>query len=753
MKILVNTINPLVTFSQLPILAIVTISLIPLFWFEGQAINGVDVDYAFFHQDRFFARLQLWDPNFMGGTPRSNNVASLGFILPSALLEYFGIIDLNQMIFYCAIQAAIGFSFYFFMRATFGRCETKEHAIALGAACVFYMTSFYLMFVWVRLQLGTTYLIFLPTFLGVLALGLEKKIRKSTLWALCCLLAIPSSPLGIQPPIIMIIVFFFLIYFIFQAVTPRDRNAFKEVISVWAVASLGFVAGSLFWAIGLISFIFEAGYNDSAVGKDVYSVAPLIEWTSTILNTQNLISFFGDIDWFGEWNGHFYFPTFVDHSLSYLGIFLPIIVFIIAIQSLNASTETNRGLTYVFFFCYCFFLFLSKGSHPPFGFIYLWLVENLPMFWIQRAPWQKFTLISNFCFTVLLFIAIRHLLIKFAILKRLAFSVKLSPTVVASSVFSIAVLAILANHHLYVSGKMFRSATDEKGFHGVYDLGFQHNYPEYLFDARQSIYKRGSKNILLLPIASTNVFTWNYGAATPISVLLFDQGLFFKSYGEGMTPKNKAEQILKTVEENILLGDVDGFLDALSILGIDTIIQRSDHRINFFKATKTTPRYMGDFLGDIDAHEKLESGEWDIYFLDRTKIKPTLYVPTAISSVHRPTHNLQDTILGAYSKDKSNGVFLSSISNSQSSAIKQTIFQKEFTKAVVEFSGDMNFRKISNSKYYVSIMTASPTIPLLLNTNFSDQWIIRNSQDSETNAYQSESGIFSKLRSRLKTGY
>ena len=44
-------------------------------------------------------------------------------------------------------------------------------------------------------------------------------------------------------------------------------------------------------------------------------------------------------------------------------------------------------------------------------------------------------------------------------------------------------------------------------------------------------------------------------------------------------------------------------------------------------------------------------------------------------------------------------------------------------------------------------MTASPTIPLLLNTNFSDQWIIRNSQDSETNAYQSESGIFSTEKS------
>ena len=95
---------PLFSSSRIGFLAIVLLSFIPLFWLEGYAINGVDVDYALFHQDRFFGRLQLWDPNFMGGTARSNNVASLGFILPSAILEAFGIIHLNQAIFYCLLR-------------------------------------------------------------------------------------------------------------------------------------------------------------------------------------------------------------------------------------------------------------------------------------------------------------------------------------------------------------------------------------------------------------------------------------------------------------------------------------------------------------------------------------------------------------------------------------------------------------------------------------------------------------------------
>jgi hypothetical protein len=740
-------VSTLTSTSRLTILTIVLLSFIPLLWFEGQAINGVDIDYALFHQDRFFARLQLWDPNFMGGTPRSNNVASLGFILPSALLEAAGIIHLNQAVFYCLLQAAVGFSFYFFMTASFGKCETREHAIALAVSCAFYMTNFYLMFAWVRLQLGITYLIFVPVFLGLIAIGLAGQIRRSTLFALSSLLAIPSSPLGIQPPIIMIVAFFFLIYFLFQSFTAPDRAALKQAVKVWAIASSGFVAGSLFWAVGLVSFIFEAGYNDSAVGKDVYSVSSLIQWTSSILNTQNLVSFFGDIDWFGEWNGQFYFPEFIAHTNSYLGILLPVLIFLTALQSLRPGSTGNRGQISLFFGCYCLFLFLSKGSHPPFGFIYIWMVENIPLFWIQRAPWQKFTLISTFCFSVLLFMAIRHLLIEYRILERLGSAFRIPMTLASGSVTAVILLCVLANHHLYLTGKMFRSASDKEGFHGVYDLGFQQNYPQYLFDAREAVYERGSGNILLLPLSPTNVFTWHYGAATPVSVLLFKQGLFFKSYGEGIIPRNKADRILKTIEEQILSGDVDGFLDALSILGIDTIIQRNDHRINFYGATKATPDYMKQFLREIDVVEARTFGNWDIYFLNKERIKPVLYIPTSITGLDRPTEAFDMTISDAYSEANSRGVFFSSISDSVSADIERSNFQRAYRDAVNNFSGDMDFRQVSNSKYFVRIRSTDPKIPLLLNTNFSEGWIVRRSQPEETSTYRDRGDIFSTERS------
>lgn len=742
-----NLVKKLTSASQMAIITIVMLSFIPLFWFEGQAINGVDVDYALFHQDRFFARLQLWDPNFIGGTPRSNNVASLGFILPSALLEAVGIIHLNQAIFYCLLQAAVGFSFYFFMTASFGRCETREHAIALVASCTFYMTNFYLMFAWVRLQLGITHLIFVPVFLGLIALGLAGQIRRSTLFALSSLLAIPSSPLGIQPPIIMIVAFFFLIYFLFQSFTAPDRATFKQTVKVWVIASSGFVAGSLFWAVGLVSFIFEAGYNDSAVGKEIYSIRSLIQWTSSILNTQNLVSFFGDIDWFGEWNGQYYFPKFIAHANSYLGILLPALIFLTALQSLRPRNTSNRGQISFFFGCYCLFLFLSKGSHPPFGFIYIWLADNMPLFWIQRAPWQKFTLISTFCFTVLLFIAIRHLLVEYRILERIRSTFKIPMTLASGSVVAIILLSVLANHHLYLKGNMFRSASDKEGFHGVYDLGFQQNYPKYLFDARTAVYQREASNILLLPLSSTNVFTWNYGAATPFSVLLFEHGLFFKSYGEGLIPRNKASRIIKTIEEQISSGDVDGFLDALSILGIDTIIQRNDHRINFYGATKVTPGYMKQFLQEMDVDETSTFGSWDIYFLNKDKIKPVLYAPTSITGLDRPTENFGKIISNAYSEANSRGVFLSSISDSVSTAIERLDFQQAYRDAVNDFSGEVDFRQVSNSKYFVRIRSTDPKIPLLLNTNFSEGWIVRRSRPEETSTYRDRGDIFSTERS------
>ena len=179
---------------------------------------------------------------------------------------------------------------------------------------------------------------------------------------------------------------------------------------------------------------------------------------------------------------------------------------------------------------------------------------------------------------------------------------------------------------------MFRSANDSEGFHGIYDLGFHQDYPPYIFDARQAVYQKGAQNILLLPLSSSNVFTWNYGASTPVSVLLFEQGLFFKSYGEGLIPNNKAEQFLQKLEEYIHEGNVDSFLDILSVLGIDTIIQRNDHRINFYGNTKTTPAYMKQFLKEIDAIEIDSFGKWDVYF-DKTKLN------RGYSSRHRLPHH------------------------------------------------------------------------------------------------------------------
>ena len=77
---------------------------------------------------------------------------------------------------------------------------------------------------------------------------------------------------------------------------------------------------------GLLTFIFEAGYNSSAVGKGSIRLT-YSAWTSSVLNTKNLISFFGDIDWFGEWNGEYYFPKFIDHNSSYIGSLLPLVIF------------------------------------------------------------------------------------------------------------------------------------------------------------------------------------------------------------------------------------------------------------------------------------------------------------------------------------------------------------------------------------------------------------------------------------------
>lgn len=746
--------------NLITLLIIVIIGMTPVLWFKGVAINGTDVDFALFAQERLFSRMQLWDPNFMGGTPRSNNVSSLGFVAFSGVLEAVGITSWNQVIFYCALQLMIGLAMFFFLTATFPGRNTAPDIIAKTSACIFYMINFYVMFVWVRLQLGLTYLIFIPVFLGLIELYINRRIASITLVSLSCLLAFPSSPLGLQPPIIMNISVFFLLYACFKLWSAEDNAARWQIFRAFMLASLGFVMGSLFWAYSLLSFIFEAGYDNSAIGKSIYNIHSLIEWTSSITSTNNIIRFLGDVDWLGSWNNNDYYPAFIKFFEGVIAQIILYGLFAFILVALFERSAEYRRVTNFYFGTFVLFLFFSKGSAYPLGSIYLWMVDTVPLFWIQRAPWQKFTLISVFCFTILLYLSARYSLARLAQLEGFWSKLQSGRPAMIFALCLVPVVVLLGSHHLYVSGSMFRDGASGVGYHGKNRLGFHIDYPDYIFDARQKVQERDPQSIMLLPASRSNIFTWKYAGSTPVSVQLFRRGLYFKNYGEGLIPANRSQRLFKLATQQIEQNNASAFVDLMSIMGIDVILQRNDLRINFFNQTPLTPKNMKNFLATLPGAEKVTTGRWDLYFLKPERVRAMIYSPMAARMGNETLDaNLLQILDGSYSPEGAKTVLLSSTARNRETLDTLRAFNADL-RASIDGSSVINHQTISHSKYRVSFVSSNDQLPIVLNTNYSSQWTIRAATRAEGEAYQSHPKLFditlpfiTRLYHQFREGY
>ena len=131
-----------------PIIIICIFGLVPFLWFRPDyLINGTDIDFALFPSERFMHRLQTWDIHFLGGTDRSNNVASLPFVAISVMFEWLGfdIITVQKLSFTLWLTL-IGLSMYFLMVQIIARKDGFGAALSKMSASLLYMLGFYNVF-------------------------------------------------------------------------------------------------------------------------------------------------------------------------------------------------------------------------------------------------------------------------------------------------------------------------------------------------------------------------------------------------------------------------------------------------------------------------------------------------------------------------------------------------------------------------------------------------------------------------------
>jgi hypothetical protein len=716
-----------------PIIVVCIFGLVPFLWFRPDyLINGTDVDFALFPSERFMHRLQTWDIHFLGGTDRSNNVASLPFVAITVMFELFSFdIIMVQKLSFVLWLTLIGLSMYFLMSQIIGKEDGFGAALSKMSASLLYMLGFYNIFLWVRLQLSVTTLILMPVFLGLLIAVHHKKIKLATAVSVIIPVAILCGPTGIQPPLVYILLLFTGSYTLYHALTQRisgKQVRFFKDIGVYLILLAGYLVGSAFWFLPLGNFVLASGYGDSAVGMEVYKVKPLLEWVGSVTSFLNVFRFYGDVPWFDGWGGERYFPDFIPYQQSIPLIIASMVIPIIVFSALLMKKGMQQRLDILFFTMMALIgLFLSKGIHPPWGSVYLWLVDNVPFFWIQRAPWQKFAAMTSVCYAVLFGLVIGHVvpLVVNRVIRLFKHRVLRARAIlsVGAAASMLVITFVVGFNWVFVSGRMFSFGEGEAGFHEKFRLGFHHKFPDYIYPARDFInQQKDDFKLFFLPDDKTSVYKWGYAGASDVSLFLYKKGLVLRQYGEGFAPPNTVDGFQDVIVKELYKSPSENVARLLGLLNVKYVIQRNDFRYNFF-GDNDSPEFIAQRLAHVPGLKKVRQfGQWDFYEVLPSYRAPQIYLASWIKNIS-----------GDDSLSVGPEVFFE--------RLVETLSQQGFTPDVLigkNMSGDrgsnitvvprstalpsLEYRRVSATKYILRLHSVRGIVPLVFSEGFHRQW-------------------------------
>jgi hypothetical protein len=387
------------------IIIILFLALCPLLWFKsGFLITSVDVDWPISAQKRLIERSYVWYDQLLAGTDRSINTASLPWTAIPAFFEWMGVGTITgEKLCFIFWLALVGLSMLFLVNQVLPGDKTWMIVARVLSATV-YMFNFYIFFVWVRLQLGLAALILFPILLGLFISRQNNRLSYSTSALIFLPTTVLSASIGIQPPLIVSIAIAISLYIAFYSFmnVKKDKICDFETLKDLSCYSIFivtlFLLGSAFWALPLTNFIMQSSYTSSEVGIKVFEVEQLLNWVSNYTDIINVLSNLGDFAYHDKWGGEYYYPVFKQYREN------PVLIIgklVIPFLAFTAIFLYKNKLTLYFAVLSLVGIFFSLGTHFPNGFIFLWIINHIPGFWIYRAPWQKFAFLYTVGFSVL----------------------------------------------------------------------------------------------------------------------------------------------------------------------------------------------------------------------------------------------------------------------------------------------------------------------------------------------------------------
>lgn len=502
------------------ILAVLMLGLIPLLWFKkGYVIAGSDVSYPFEPVNFFLKRFYLWNDISDLGSSASWNAPSLFFHGLEAFFSFLGFsleaVQKLSRVFWFTLSCL---SMYFFAGVI---TKNKAGSLQKLSMVIFYAFSPFLFNVWEGNAGVICALAAVPFMLGMLILGLEKRMPPLKTAAVMSLVSIVFCEIGVAPSIFLIPVIVCGFYFIFYLASQcfYERNI-KQILF-----SLNFFI--LFWvAYFLVNIFWWAPYGYEIFSKlnlspdnplAAFNMANWLNDISIHTSLLNISRFQGAWDWYYCWGDVPYVQYagnfFKNPALLFLGALMPIFAY-------SAVLLRKKDKQVLFFALMALVAaFFSAGTHRPTGLVFAWLVKKIPVFLAFRSPYYKFGLIMLFAYAYLMSVSI------YEIYKRLKSSRMAQEKKFIFKYFNenlrrkmplITVIGILLGFFIYnypmLTGDIIPLRTKVTSLHV--------KIPDYVFRAADWLAEDKSFNrIIALPRSNTDNYKWGYGSPTNLMYL------------------------------------------------------------------------------------------------------------------------------------------------------------------------------------------------------------------------------------------
>lgn len=575
---------------------VIILGLTPLLWFHGnQIILGHDSGLTLSPISHFLDRLYPWTERF--GFGNDQTYAMPGFFI-HGLEAFISFIGFNlqevQKITFVFWFLLPGLTMYFFSVRLAKKLNLKYFVLPVT---VFYMFNHFLLQGWFVAE-RTKFSVYaaLPLimlFLFDWAEGKRKTFRTGFLISIVLFLLNGEASLPLFGGLILSSLVFAFFYFLEDVGKDRLGNLVKLVVLTIFFSFLL----NLYW---ILPYGINVLQNYSGIVSQAGGLSGILTWVDYISSNSSFSNIFrlqGIPEWYLN-NLHPYASFFLRNPLLIaLSFLFPIAAFL----PLYVTKDNKKRKKIIFFsFLALFSMIFIAGSHPPFGAIYVFLINFVPGFIAFRNPYYKFAPALWFSYAILIGFTIDY----FA--KKLEFSHKFKNQ---RYVFYFLTAVILVLYSFpFLNGSFFDYM---KGVRST-----RITVPQYVFDFGKWSTSKDRINTKVLALPSPNfenkadAYTWGYWSLSPITSLLTNAPIINESNYMSNTEISLVEKLYKMMRDND-----PGWKNFARALGIKSFLLRRDFDWNLKNSLTNRPSdYLKALTGDgVEFSAKF--GDWEVYDL------------------------------------------------------------------------------------------------------------------------------------------